>query len=779
MFAIMKTNSSLNASPIGAARSTSKPLGLSCRATLKLFGFLVVLAMFAGLRSQALQLMPLTTFGPHGDGTILPGDLPFLTGARYQRGVAYNPTTGHLIIVNRYPIGFETINIIDAFTGEEVGALDVCCPSFGGSADFTYNMVGVADDGAIYVGNLNTVNTTVTFNLYRWADETSPQSLVYFGDPRGGATTANGRWGDTIAVRGSGINTEVLITSRGTQAAILRPTDASMTSFTPTALNTDVPAGAIGYGLSFGVGTTFWAKSASSAGSERLYHLSYDLGAGTATTLQVYPADAFPGKVGPLVVHPGENLLAGVEMTTGTEPDRVRLYDITNPANPPVFLDRKDVEVWTNANNIFSGAVAFGSTNVYALNSDNGITAFTLAPGADMLAPVVFSQPVSRMIPISSNVTFTVGVDGSLPFSYQWMKNSNALSGATDASLTLTDCQTTDNGRYSVTVTNAYGATTSFEAVLTVIPNYGDLVQFDPFAYTSGSALAGQGNWFLNSANQNGLIEAGNLTVPGLSPASGNRYSFGPHGGLFNQSVRWLFSPAQTNGSIWFSFAMRIDEIGTSTVNETTAGFAQGTSTAFPLKINMLGDGVGNTYQIGIYKSSGVTSGALAPDTFTTNDTVFVVARYTFRPDTSTDDTCDLWLNPPAATFGALTAPPPTLADQGAGRTDLSYLDGFMWRVGTGTANGYPKRTVDEWRLGYSWADVTPPLRPELNVVLASSNAVLSWSTNTPAGFTLESLAGFDDPDGWLPVTEPVVIQGDQNTVTVPVAGVRLFRLKN
>jgi hypothetical protein len=746
-------------------------------------GVLLLAMALAGVavcpQAIAVQLVPLSSFGPHNDGTLRPGDVPFLTGdgSRFQRGMAYNPATRNLIIVNRYPKFYETINVIDGLTGQEVGALDVSSPAFGGNPDFVYNMVGVADDGAIYVGNLNTDNTLVTFNLYRWENETGSQKLVYSGDPRGQATTANGRWGDALAVRGSGMNTEVLISSRGTQAAILRPTDASMSAFTATTLNADVPTGAIGYTLSFGAGNTFWGKAASATG-EALYHLSYDLNAGTATTLHVYTAAEFPGRIGALMVQPASNLLAAIEMTPGVEVDRVRLYDVANLASAPVLLDRKDVSVWTNANNIFTGAVAFGGTNVYALNSDNGVVALTMVPGVGTFAPVVFLSPSSRLAQIGSDVTLTVGADGTAPLGYQWLWNSNVLADATGPSLTLTNIQTTANGTYSVVVTNAYGSAVSAGAVLTVIPNYGNLVQFDPFAYEPGGALSGQGNWYLNSAQENGKIEAGNLSVPGLPPSVGNRYSFGPYNGAFNQSVRWLFSPAQTNGSIWFSFLLRIDEIGTSTANETMAGFAQGTSTAFPLKINIMGDGVGETYQIGIYKSSGTTDGAMAPQKFTTNDTVLVVARYTFRPGSTTNDTCDLWLNPPASTFGSLVAPTPTLADQGAGRTDLTFLDGFMWRVGTGSTSGYPKRTVDEWRLGYSWADVTATVPPVLSVARVGANVVLSWPADTSADFQLESATTLDDPNAWELASEPVVVQGTSNTVTVSdSANRRFFRL--
>ena len=110
-----------------------------------------------------------------------------------------------------------------------------------------------------------------------------------YGPANPGNTTAGGsRWGDTLAIRGSGINTEVLIaTQNGTLAAILRPTDSSMTAFAATPLETDVPAGGLGYGLAFGAGNTFYGKGASSEGNP-LYYLSYDLNTSTGATLHVY-----------------------------------------------------------------------------------------------------------------------------------------------------------------------------------------------------------------------------------------------------------------------------------------------------------------------------------------------------------------------------------------------------------------------------------------------------------------------------------------------------------
>ena len=61
---------------------------------------------------------------------------------------------------------------------------------------------------------------------------------------------------------------------------------------------------------------------------------------------------------------------------------------------------------------------------------------------------------------------FQTGSFGNL--SYQWQFNGTNIAGATNASLSLTNVQITNDGAYTVTVSNLIGATTSSNAVLAV-----------------------------------------------------------------------------------------------------------------------------------------------------------------------------------------------------------------------------------------------------------------------------------------------------------------------
>ncbi len=85
-----------------------------------------------------------------------------------------------------------------------------------------------------------------------------------------------------------------------------------------------------------------------------------------------------------------------------------------------------------------------------------------------MMPPNSTSQPQSQTVLVGSNANFSVVATGVEPLSYQWRFNGGPLSGATNASLSVSSAPASQAGNYSVVITNVAGATTSVVAVLTV-----------------------------------------------------------------------------------------------------------------------------------------------------------------------------------------------------------------------------------------------------------------------------------------------------------------------
>jgi hypothetical protein len=88
--------------------------------------------------------------------------------------------------------------------------------------------------------------------------------------------------------------------------------------------------------------------------------------------------------------------------------------------------------------------------------------------------PTITSQPQSRTNSAGTTATFNVAATGLGPLTYQWRMNGSNLSdggnvsGATNATLTLTNVQASDAGTYLVVISNAGGLTVSSNATLTV-----------------------------------------------------------------------------------------------------------------------------------------------------------------------------------------------------------------------------------------------------------------------------------------------------------------------
>lgn len=726
--------------------------------------------------AQTPQLAPLTTFGVNGNGSILPGERSYLTSAStLQRGMAFNPVTGHLLIASRNPTSAPTVNIIDSNTGEDLGALPFTELVSAGNTGFLLDKIGVANDGAIYVGNLTTASTPIIgFVLYRYANETSEQTFVFAGDPSNGAAISddpNGRWGDSMVVRGAGMDTQILLCSQGNLLAILRPTDESMTAFTATTLTAD--ANLSPDNLSFGEGDTFWSK----AGGQTLRRLSFDLNAGTATTLQEYFSTQFPTRIGPIREIISSNLFAGIEVVPGA--DFVKLYDISD-ITAPVLLDRETYA--TNVDNgIYGGDVCYADGRLYTLDSDNGIQAFSLIVSNESLAPVFIANPSDAFRAIGSNVLFTSAAEGIPAPTYQWFFNeTNLISGATNSSLTLSNLQAVNEGFYSVIASNSAGSATSAIAALIVTAD-ADLYLYEPFDYPVGAhitdfALGPGRNWTTNGTTANDTIIApSNLSVTGLATPIGNSITNGGVGA----AARLPIGASQNTGEIYASFAMKIDQLGAfGTGAGLIASFVDNGANNQQCRLLATRDGSG--FKLGVTKVT-TAAGIYDSTVFAEGEQIFVVLRYTFVADETTNDLADLWINPDPASFGGESAPTPTVSAAITGN-DTGLID--MWAFRQNTSGNTPATiNYDELRIGKTWAAVTPAPGTTTSIRLSfvqngNGDIVISWPTDGSQNFNLESAAELGNAI-WNPVAEQIVVDGPNNTVTIsPTAAQRFFRLK-
>jgi len=91
------------------------------------------------------------------------------------------------------------------------------------------------------------------------------------------------------------------------------------------------------------------------------------------------------------------------------------------------------------------------------------------------LVPAMVTQPTNLTVLAGGVAAFSATVNGSTPFGFQWKKggtnlvNGAGIAGATTNSLTLTGITTNSAGNYTLAITNAFGATTSSVATLTVV----------------------------------------------------------------------------------------------------------------------------------------------------------------------------------------------------------------------------------------------------------------------------------------------------------------------
>ena len=81
--------------------------------------------------------------------------------------------------------------------------------------------------------------------------------------------------------------------------------------------------------------------------------------------------------------------------------------------------------------------------------------------------PRILVQPQGAVVSGGTAVSFSVSASALTPLTYQWKTNDVPIWGATNVTLTITNVQPSDGGRYTVVVSNDAGSVESEPAVLT------------------------------------------------------------------------------------------------------------------------------------------------------------------------------------------------------------------------------------------------------------------------------------------------------------------------
>jgi hypothetical protein len=442
--------------------SPSNPSRTSPRHWLSLLALLLALNWAASVCAQSYTLTNLWSVAPLTN-TIINN-----TASQYARGCAYNPVTGHLLVVSREPIpdfgtnvfGTNGIYVVNAATGVVQGKLAYDTNLITGG-NFAVNMVAVTDDGVIYVGNLTTGGANGLFRLYRWANESAQPTLAYAGDPSSlflyGSSPQ--RYGDSMALRGTGANTQILLGTFNQTLALLTTTDG--VTFTSKFITSTMANSDSRWGLAWGPGNTCYLKQ--SSGHVRLLNL--DPANSIATVITNLALTATAGAGGPLDVDLSRNLLALIDTTN----HKLLLYDISDPSNP-IQQDAIKSFPAANGNGNFVGSVALRNGKLFALESNNGLLAYTLGQ-TNLPATIVTAPATIALWQGAPSYTLTATYGGTRPFTYQWQCAGTNLPGATQASLTLNNISFNHAGAYRVAVSNALGGAVSASATLTITPN--------------------------------------------------------------------------------------------------------------------------------------------------------------------------------------------------------------------------------------------------------------------------------------------------------------------
>jgi serine/threonine protein kinase len=303
--------------------------------------------------------------------SLAPGERPYLTTANSERGIAFNPSTGRLYVVQVSGPGDLVVAILDGATGEDLGRLSVAGVAGGFQA---LRKIRVLDDGTIFAGNITTDAREHPYRLYRWESETADPVLVWEGDPSNGAAGALSRFGDNLAVRrGEAGGVQILLApdiffprafQRETHAVALLTSGDEGTVFALTTLSTQ-PTTRFGQGVDFGEGSTFWGTRY----NQPLREFDFN-----GALLRELTGSVFPAAVFSVRTDHSRGILAAMRDNIL----EIYSYPHLSTTEPNIPNSWRSFP-GRGANQEQTGDIAFGFDGmVYALNTNKGLIAYRI-----------------------------------------------------------------------------------------------------------------------------------------------------------------------------------------------------------------------------------------------------------------------------------------------------------------------------------------------------------------------------------------------------------------
>lgn len=337
--------------------------------------------------------------------------------------LAYNPSTGHLLVSNRN----DKIYILDAANGDVLDTLSVTGLTVGA---YDFNKVRVDDNGVIYAAQMRT--SAGINKIFRWENENSDPTIIEYW--------VAARNGDSFGISGSGAST-VLYTNGSGISKIYMLTTTDGVAFTKTDSIT-ITGNFARSGIepvSVGTSSDLWINSPGNPALKISSTGTVKYTSSAATLANAFSAIKYFSSN-------GYKFLAATGYNTSTLPVegvKMTILDVTNEAQVKVFETVSLTNTYHNQTG--SGDIAFknngdGTFTFFQLVLNNGIAAYTtktpaVSPVFNSLGKVYHMKDSLTVTSAAYNAAVYYTVNGSDPDSVTGTKYTSPIVRTTDGVL--------------------------------------------------------------------------------------------------------------------------------------------------------------------------------------------------------------------------------------------------------------------------------------------------------------------------------------------------------